>query len=384
MRKLIRKCDRPLLLITLFFSVVGLIMVFSSSSIISSFSEKVSPYHYFYRQAIFVFVGYIFGFVIMKIKLDGYNKYIKAGLLGTLILLIGLFFLVEPINGAKSWYDLRLFNLQPSEIAKIFIIFYLAYFFNKYQKNNNQIKNKKFIYPLIVCAIITGLVFLQPDFGTGIIMTALVGIIYFFVPLEKTNKNLIFKLTAFLVVVIASLIIFKVDIITDSQKDRLNYRQPCTRYEIQTGYQLCNSFIAINNGGLFGVGLGNSTQKYLYLPAAHTDFIFAIITEEIGSFGGIIIIAAYIFMLYRIYLISKRADNIRDSIIAFGVMIIFTLHIIINLSGIMGIMPLTGVPLPLLSYGGSFTISSYIMLFMVQRVSIETNQKRLKKEIKAI
>lgn len=384
MRKLFRKCDKPLLITMLFFTILGLLMVFSSSSIISSFSDKVSPYYYFYRQLLFAISGYVFGLIIINVKLDKYNKYMKLGLLFTFVALIGLFLFAPEINGSKSWYDLKLFNFQPSELVKIFVIIYLAYFFDNYQKKSFKKPNKNFIYPLIICSFIVFLVFLQPDLGTSMIITALVMIIYFFVPLEKKNKIILYKLGALLGALLLILFIFKIDIVTDKQRERFNYKQPCSRYIDSTGYQLCNSFIALNNGGLFGVGLGNSTQKYLYLPAAHTDFIFSIIVEELGSIIGVIMIGTYIYMLYRMYLIAKKAEKLRDSIIAFGVLVLFALHIIINLSGIIGLLPLTGVPLPFLSYGGSFTIATYIMMFLVQRVAIENNQNKLKKEIKEI
>ena len=134
---------------------------------------------------------------------------------------------------------------------------------------------------------------------------------------------------------------------------------------------MCNCYIAINNGGLTGVGLGNSTQKYLYLPEPYTDFIFAIIVEELGVVTGIFIILLYMFVLYRILLIGRRSPNNRGATLCYGVAIYIFLHIAINLLGIMGLMPLTGVPLPFMSYGGSFTICLIAALTIVQRVSYE-------------
>lgn len=368
------------------FSIFGLLMVFSSSSIISSFSDTVSPYYYFYRQLSFIAASYLVCLIVLiKLKLSNYGKFIVLALPIILMLLVGLFFIADEINGAKSWYDLGKFNLQPSEIAKVYIVLFIAFFFDKYQKKSKTGVDKSLIRPLLIAIIVVGLIFLQPDLGTALIITLLVFTLYLFIPLDKINKFFLIKffvvsLTVFTLVVV----IFKDKILTEKQLSRINYKDPCTRYVENTGYQVCNSFIAINNGGLFGVGLGNSTQKYLYLPAAHTDFIFAIIVEELGSIIGIIIIMLYIYMLYRIYRIARNAVRIRDSIIALGVLIIFSLHIIINLSGVMGLFPLTGVPLPFLSYGGSFTIACYIMIFLVQQVAIETNEIKLKREIEEI
>ena len=139
-----------------------------------------------------------------------------------------------------------------------------------------------------------------------------------------------------------------------------------------TGYQVCNGFIAIHNGGLFGAGLGNSTQKYLYLPEAHTDFIFPIIVEELGLLAGIAIILGYFYILYRILKLAKRADYMRSQIICYGTFIYILLHLLVNFLGILALVPLTGVPLPFLSYGGSFNFNVIVMMFVLQRISIET------------
>ena len=159
--------------------------------------------------------------------------------------------------------------------------------------------------------------------------------------------------------------------LSDSQKSRFNFKDPCTRYREKTGYQVCNGYIAINSGGLLGSGYGNSKQKYLYLPEAHTDFIFAIIIEEMGLLVGILIILSYFIMIWRILMIGKRAYNLQGSIICYGVATYLALHVMINLGGVLGVIPLTGVPLPFYSYGGSFMINLLICLALVQRVSVE-------------
>ena len=167
--------------------------------------------------------------------------------------------------------------------------------------------------------------------------------------------------------------------LNEEQISRLTYTNPCTRYTEKTGYQVCNGFIAMNNGGLFGVGLGNSTQKYLYLPEPYTDFIFAIIVEELGVITGIILILAYLFILYRILLIGRQSPTNRGAVFCYGVATYIFFHIAINLLGIMGLMPMTGVPLPFMSYGGSFTICLIAALTIVQRVSIENGILRERK-----
>ena len=168
----------------------------------------------------------------------------------------------------------------------------------------------------------------------------------------------------------------------DYQLKRFNFLDPCERYEEETGYQLCNSLIAFKNGGLTGKGIGESTQKYLYLPESHTDFIFPIIVEEWGMFVGIIVIGLYCFILIRILNIAKKATNLGNSIIAYGVFAYLLFHISINLIGVMGIGPLTGVPLPFLSYGGSYTLTLLFSMGLVQRVHYETYKKEVSKKVK--
>ena len=139
---------------------------------------------------------------------------------------------------------------------------------------------------------------------------------------------------------------------------------------------MCNGYIAINNGGLTGVGIGKSTQKYLYLPEPYTDFIFDIIIEELGVLVGIVILLLYMLVLYRILAIGRQSSSNTGAIICYGVAIYIFLHIAVNLTGILGLVPLTGVPLPFMSYGGSFTICLIIALAAVQKVAIENKKSR--------
>ena len=143
------------------------------------------------------------------------------------------------------------------------------------------------------------------------------------------------------------------------------------------GNQVCKSYIAFNNGNMWGKGLGNSTQKYLYLPESHTDFIFAIVVEEVGVVGGIAIILLFMLVIALIIRAGMRSTTFRGSMICYGVAIYIFLHIAVNLGGISGLIPLTGVPLPFISYGGSYTICLIGALSMVQRVEIETKLDKL-------
>ena len=203
------------------------------------------------------------------------------------------------------------------------------------------------------------------------VLVGITGVIFFMVPYDKKTKLVMVSFTLISVLILALVMSITGKGLSDSQKSRFNFKDPCTRYREKTGYQVCNGYIAINSGGLLGSGYGNSKQKYLYLPEAHTDFIFAIIIEEMGLLVGILIILSYFIMIWRILMIGKRAYNLQGSIICYGVATYLALHVMINLGGVLGVIPLTGVPLPFYSYGGSFMINLLICLALVQRVSVE-------------
>ena len=234
-------------------------------------------------------------------------------------------------------------------------------------------------------ALVAGLIMKQPDLGSAAIIAGIVFLTFISIPLVKNQMIRFIKVIAIGLVIGAVVFLYSgSDFLNSMQLGRLNFQDPCSRYTESSGYQVCNGFIAINNGGLFGVGLGNSTQKYLYLPESHTDFIFPIIVEELGLIVGILIILGYVFMLYRILKIAKSSENLRCSVLAYGTFWFLALHILVNLLGILALIPLTGVPLPLLSYGGSFTVNIIVMLFVVERVNIENNINKTKREIKAL
>ena len=222
------------------------------------------------------------------------------------------------------------------------------------------------------------IVFIQGDLGTSLILICISCVMFLFSPLDSKRKlKYIIGMIIVAIIGASSLYLARGYLLTKEQKSRFNFINPCSKYE-DSGYQICNGLIAINNGGLFGVGIGKSQQKYSYIPDPHTDSIFSIIIEETGLIMGIILIFLYIWMLYRIYKIAIYASTTRGRYIAFGTLIYLSLHIIFNLGGLLAVLPLTGVPLPLISYGGSFTISFMSMLTMVQCVNVETRNQKIK------
>lgn len=371
------KINKLLLILIIVFSIFGLIMILSASSMESYMRYNKSPYTYFIRHMIFVIIGLICYFIIHLIPTKFFKKISGFLMFIITIAMVGLIIYGKSTREAVSWFKIGPINIQPSEFAKVFVIMYLA---NYYEKNKNNLTSQwVVIKPLLFVFILCVLVALQPDLGTASIIGILSLIIFYIVPIPKGTRKTFNKI--FLGAVAIVLVLFistKGTIIRDYQLKRLYsfIYNPCERYQEEEGYQLCNSYIAFHNGGLTGSGIGESTQKYLYLPDSYTDFIFPIIIEEWGMITGIIIIIGYGIMLYSIFKIARDSKNIGNSILAFGVFAYIFLHISINLIGVMGLGPLTGVPLPFLSYGGSYTLSLFIALGLVQRVSIENNKNR--------
>ena len=378
MKKIFSKMDKTLLIITFIFFVFGLIMVLSASSMESYMRYNFSPYHYFFRQLFFLIIG-IFGFMFMIIfPTKNYKLFDKLILFIVTMSLVGLLVYGHTANNAASWYKFGPITIQPSEFAKIAIIVYLSVY---YHRNKESLDNQwTIIKPILYMVVIAFLVAIQPDLGTAMIIGMLTLFIFYAVPINKKYRSIFNKIFVGGILVVALVLLTTGGKFLQSyQLERFNFIDPCERYQEDSGYQLCNSFIAFKNGGLKGQGLGSSTQKYLYLPESYTDFIFPIIVEEWGLIIGIIILILYMLVLFRIIKVARNATTLQNSLIVYGVFAYILLHIMINLGGVMGVIPLTGVPLPFLSYGGSYTICLMIALGLVQRVAIESNTKKLTK-----
>ena len=381
MKTLFQKIDKPLFFLSLIYTILGLVMVLSASSVSAVLRYNVSSSYFFVRQLIFMLVAWIVGlFFILKIPTKKYRFLAPIYLFGMMALLFLVFGYGAIAGGAQSWLDLGFFNLQPTEFIKTALILYMAVFYEKSVK-----KRKPFAYnfiPIIFAVIAFFLVAMQPDFGGAVIIAGIVFFTFLSVPFEKESSVQIIKFIGIAALIAAVILLYSgSDIFNSTQLARLKFQNPCERYMEDTGYQVCNGFIAYHNGGLFGVGLGNSSQKYLYLPEAHTDFIFPILVEELGLLVGVFVICGYVYMLYRIIKIAKNADCIRNSIICYGTFVYLLLHLLINLMGTLALIPLTGVPLPFLSYGGSFNLNVIAMLFVVQRIAVENKQNAEKRAL---
>lgn len=384
MGKIFKNLDKPLLFTTIIFCLFGLLMIFSSSSVSTVLRYHVNPAYFFTKQVIFLAFSVFIGMFVLSIKTYKYNYIIWFLIIGVVVSLLGLFVYGKITGGAQSWYDLKFFKFQPSEFAKTIIILFNACYYDVLTKRHFKNMALYFV-PLGIEALIIGLVMLQPDFGSAMIIACIS--FFMFISVPNIKKNFAKVLKTFVIIAVVGGLVFLYSgssLLNSTQLSRLNFKNPCQRYTESTGYQVCNGFIAMKNGGLFGLGLGNSTQKYLYLPESHTDFIFPIIVEELGFVTGAIVIIMYAFLLYRILMIARKSENLRCSMICYGTFIYLAIHILINLLGILALIPLTGVPLPFLSYGGSFTFNVLIMLFLVQRCAVENKENRLKREIKEL
>lgn len=379
--KLLKDIDMPLLIVSIALFTFGLLNIVTASSRAAVVNYDVSIYYYFYRQLAFIILGLILGGIIIKTDTKVYKVIIYI----LFIIAIGLNIWAlssREIGGSNNWIDFKFVKLQPSEISKPIIIVMLAILFEKYYRKLRTVNISHYDIIgriLIVAFIIPAIILKQKDLGTLLITLFVVGMMFLASPILKKDK---FKTIVFLITVLSLglLVMYLVqgEILNDARKSRLtSYLDPCGKYE-SGGYQVCNSYIAINDGGMFGLGIGKSKQKYSYIPEPHTDSAFAIIAEEYGIYRTVFIFIGYVIILHRILSIGSKASTLRGRYICLGVASLIFAHIFINLGGMFGVIPLTGVPLPFLSYGGSFVLSLISSLALVQRINIETKNQKIK------
>ncbi len=385
LRKIFHDLDKPLLFVSMALFIFGLLNIVTASSRAAVVNYDVSIYYYFYRQLLFIMIGLIMSLIIIKIDTKSYKIIIPA--LFVVVIILNLVALTgEELSGSKNWIDLGFIKLQPSEFSKPIIIVLMAMMFEKYYRKLRTLDSKRYNaigIILFVSMIIPVLIFLQKDFGTLLITLFIVGMMLLASPILKIDKLKSFLLLIG-IIALAGLIIYNVQgyILNDQRISRFkSYLDPCGNYE-NGGYQVCNSYIAINNGGLFGLGIGKSKQKYSYIPEPHTDSAFAIIAEEYGIYRCVFIFIGYIIVLWRILVISSKSNTLRGRYMCLGIASYIFVHIFVNLGGMLGLIPLTGVPLPFLSYGGSFVMSLIAALAIVQRVCVESKNQKEKIKIK--
>lgn len=369
----IKNTDKPLLMLTILLFSFGLVMIFSSSNVTAFMKYSASPYQYFIKQGLFLLISVLLSCGLIFFPSSTYNFCSKVLLLIFVPVLFLLLLYGSVKNQAVSWIDLGFMSIQPSEFIKIITIMYLSCFYNR---NQGKLDNPlTCLRSLIIPIGVAALIFFQPDLGTMIIYAGIVASLFFLSKISFNIKKKVF-LTGILGIGVVVILIVTggKEVLKSRQMQRFDIGKPCSEEKFySTGNQVCNGFIAINNGGLKGLGLGNSTQKYLYLPEAHTDFIFPIIVEETGIVGAFTLLLLYFLLIGRILKIAKEGYNEKGKLICYGVAVYILIHIVVNLGGVLGLIPMTGVPLPFMSYGGSYLMCLVLSLMLVQRINIENN-----------
>lgn len=341
----------PFFILTLF----SILMVYSASSY-SAMKDFGNPSYFLKKQIINVILSlflanlvFIFPFRALK------NK--KTILLGTLIIFSLLFvvFLFEPKLGARRWIPMGPINIQPSEFAKLFVVWYLAYIFSRNQRGLQYNFLGTVFKPVILVTVIAFLIYMQPDTGTAIILALIVLMV-----VSASGAPMKYGLTFIIAsIVLGSLLLFIVYRFGEHipqlayRYDRFLGLWDPFRYQESHGHQLINSYYALNRGGLFGVGVGNSIQKTGYLPFPYTDFIIAIVGEEFGLFGVFLVLIALGTIIGRSFYLGSQTKDSFNGLIFIGVGSMLLIQSLVNLAGVTGLIPISGVTFPFLSYGGS-------------------------------
>lgn len=347
----------------------GLLMIYSASSV-ESLQENGSSWFFLYRQAIFMFIGFVL-FAAIGSRLLPWplfrSRLVWGVWFGVLVLLIAVLFVGQGAEewGASRWIDLGIFNLQPAEVAKPVIIVLTAKIFADYFEDGTIDTRAFLIQMLIMLPFPLFLIFREPDLGTTIIIALTVFAIAILCGLP-------WRVVAF--VTIAAFVLGAAAIVTSPYRAKrfLAFLDPWSD-PYDTGYQATLAIMAFASGGLFGRGIGNSTMKYHYLPEAHNDYILAIIGEELGFVGTAIFVLVFVAMIIAAFYICREAPTLHAQLLASGCTIILAVQFLINVFGILGVMPMTGKPLPFVSYGGSSIIASLVLAALIFRVSVESN-----------
>ena len=341
---------------------IGIVMVYSSSNVWAEYKYG-DQFFFLKRQLFFASLGTVAMIVIMFIPYVLWKKYAKILLFACFLLL--LLVLIPGIGivrgGAQSWIGVGVFSIQPSEFMKLGLIIFLAAFLSTYQKYITSFR--KVFFPAVMLIFTAfAIIMLQPDLGTGVVLVL-------------TCMLMIFiaggQLRYFIGVGMMGLIGFVGLILSAPYRiSRITAFMNPWDDPLGDGFQIIQSLYAIGPGGLMGVGLGNSLQKYFYLPEPQTDFIFAILGEELGFIGGTVVIGIFILLLWRGINIALAAPDQFGRFTAFGIISMLTIQVMINVSVVIGLIPVTGITLPFLSYGGSSLMLTLCSIGIVLNISM--------------
>lgn len=369
----IKSLDHWLVLATALLLMLGLLMVASSSMVISD-RQYGTPFHYLIRQFIYLGAGLFLSVLLLRVPIYSWRRISGYLLLLSIFLLVAVLIpgLGRSVNGSSRWIHLGFISFQISELAKLGIIVYMASYLVRHQE---EVRTRfiGFIKPFIIVGIAALLLLREPDFGaTTVIFSTVLGMLF----LAGA------RLWQFiLLVVMGSSGLAILAISSPYRLQRLTtFLNPWSN-AFDSGYQLTQSLIAFGRGGIFGVGLGNSVQKLFYLPEAHTDFLFAVLAEELGLMGELAVIALFIFLIGRALWIAHKAYQAQSyfsAYLAYGLSLLLTLQTLISIGVNCGMLPTKGLTLPFMSYGGSSMLISMAMIAILLRIAYELKTEVIK------
>ena len=360
--------DFTLLITIILLLGVGLVMLLSASSP-SALADTGDSYYYFKRQLIFAVLGVIAMFAISKIDYRFYNKFYIHAYVVSLILLAAVLLIGTESNGAQRWiYITETLSFQPSEIVKFLIILFYAGILVKNRDELPKFKNGFLKHFFWVLPII-GLLLLQPHFSASVVILGIVVVMMLVAGCKFRHFLTAGSILIPIVIILVVLEPYRLQRV-------LTFLDPW-QDATDTGWQVIQSLYAIGSGGLFGVGLGDSTQKYLYIPEPHNDFIFSIIGEELGFLGCTLIIILFAVFIWRGILIAMKSPDMFGSLMAMGITALIAIQVIINIAVVTSSMPATGMPLPFFSYGGTalfIILCEMGVLLNISRASAKNNK----------
>ncbi|GEN52346.1 FtsW/RodA/SpoVE family cell cycle protein [Halobacillus faecis] len=374
-RRILKNIDFTILFAVLALSAFGTVMVYSASMVSGVMVYEVTPDYFFNRQLMSWGLGLVALFFGIIFPYKNYRRLFKLILLGTVILLAAVFVFGHTSNNAQSWLAIPgLGKFQPAELAKMSLIIYMATIFTK-KSGYIEDFTRALLPPIILMMLVVAMILKQPDLGTALIALAVSGLIIMSSGLKKVH------LFSMIGIALAGAVFMYNFGLSEEQLSRFDGAYQPFEYADDAGYQLINSYLAIHNGGLFGTGLGAGVQKLGYLPEAHTDFIMAVIAEELGVIGvGVVLLLLGLIVLRGFY-VSMESHDTFGRLLAIGVSGLIGIQAIINLGGLTGLLPLTGVPLPFVSYGGTsllmmmFSAGMLINIHAISKIKKAQEQK---------
>ncbi|MGD6899710.1 FtsW/RodA/SpoVE family cell cycle protein [Bacillus infantis] len=371
-KKILKSYDYTLIAVVVMLALFGLIMIYSASMVTAVQRYGFESDHFYQRQKIYLFgAALVFIFTaLFPYKALISNKILVPMVFGSLIGLGALFVFGHVAGNAQSWFKLGPLSLQPSEFVKIFVIIYLSAVYAKKQSYIDQF-NKGVVPPLVYLILVCMLVAVQPDFGTAAIIFLISATII--LSSGMSYKNILKLCLIAFIIALPFILIMNDKLFSDVQMARIQVLQDPFADAQNDGYHLVNSFLALGAGGVKGLGLGQSVQKLGYLPEPHTDFIMAVIAEELGAFGVCFVLLSLGYIVLRGLYIGMKCKDPFGSLLAIGIAGMIGIQSFINLGGISGVIPLTGVPLPFVSYGGSSLLQLSIAMGILVNVSMFVN-----------